>query len=397
MANSTSDEKVSIIGLDRAFTNIRIQALETEEPYIYPYLQGTEYEKKEMTKALNVLRQSAVGRELLEDAEKHQTTIGFEHMVSAHGSYNDESNLVLIQSSSNSDRVIATLAHELRHAQQFQRGVLLNSMKDAPKNYLHCQSAIEADASATACLVSWQLKEKGFPAPYTHLQTDYKELAIPFEKEMSSPAGTPEKALKAAFKGWFNDLWKREAYEKNYIKNYEYNKNKAKMSERETAFSRAVPIADNVAKFALLDGKPYLSKKEVEEHYAQPELSCVTHETYWAIYRNLRDVRRFDFFTDATEIMGENGEGFTERPGGDYFFESIEKKNERTPEGTNVMPPKNLKDLEVRHHAAISKIKAIRSTAPQGSPQGRAAANNGPKYPGTMPAILAKKRQKLQK
>ena len=67
-----------------------------------------------------------------------------------------------------------------------------------------------------------------------------------------------------AFYAWFNDTRLREAYEKNYIRNYERHKRKATREEEKTALQRVVPVADNIEKVCKFNGKTYLDANSLK-------------------------------------------------------------------------------------------------------------------------------------
>ena len=61
------------------------------------------------------------------------------------------------------------------------------------------------------------------------------------------------------------------------------------------ALQRPVGLTDNIAKVCLVDNKQYLSVREASFFFAKPEMNSVQHDTYWAIFRHLRDVKGYDF------------------------------------------------------------------------------------------------------
>ena len=342
----------------------------------YPFLDDA---SQSLCDAIETLRKSETGRELLADAEKYGTRIGLKSMSGAHGSFNDETKQVLINSASNPDRMVATLAHELRHSQQFQNGVLLNAYSDRPKDYLHSQWLIEADANVAACQVGWELKQQGNSKPLDALAEERKDIVNAFTGSAEKGGIETGEAHSKAFYVWFDDLDLRECYEKNYIRNFEYRKRNATSEDRKTALRREVPVAENIERVCKFNGKTYLKQDEAAAFYAKPELSSVTEETYWAIYRNTRDALGLDFSTPKEDVMERAGTGgFTKRLSSSWYYDlpsDLAKKQQ----------------LARRQQEAATKISKFRSLNTLDS-----LHTNGTKTP-DLTAVVAKKRSLLQK
>lgn len=274
---------------------------------VYPYLAyKSDAEKKQLESVIAMLRETKLGKELVEDAQKHQTVIMLESFSASHGSYDDEKNLVCLQNSAGIDRQITTAAHELRHAQQFNNGVTMNAFTDVPKDYLHSQWSIEADANVASCVVAWEYMQQGNSKPMEAYSVENSHISKPFMEAAEKGGIEDGSAHRAAFFGWFTDMGLRDAYESNYIRNYNRRKSQARMSDYQTALRREVPIADNISKMCRQGDGHYLSGKEAEDFFKKPEMNSVKSETYWAIYRALRDTGHFtEFCPDAKEVMGQ--------------------------------------------------------------------------------------------
>lgn len=121
----------------------------------YPFLDDA---SPVLCEAVKILQKSKTGRELLECAAAYGTKINTECLNASYGSFNDETKQIFIAAGSDKNRMVITLAHELRHSQQFQNGVLLSAYADRPKDYLQSQGVIEADANVMACQVGWELQ-----------------------------------------------------------------------------------------------------------------------------------------------------------------------------------------------------------------------------------------------
>jgi len=280
-----------------------------------PHLTGN---TDRLEQIVAVLRTTKLGTKLLDDAAEAGITITTEALCGSHGSYNDEKKLVMIDTAGSLDQQVITLAHELRHAQQFKNGVRLNAFTDIPKDYLHSQGLIEADANVASCIVAWDLKQQGNSKPMDEFSKEHPKIAAPFLQSAENGGAETGQAAKAAFYGWFDDLAIRSAYERNYLRNYEFTKRNSTSAEKATALQRSVPVTENAAKICKIDGQTYLSEKEVKEFFDRPELTSVGHETFWAIYRNLRDVKNIDLLRDPQEVMKKES-NLTIRESGDYF------------------------------------------------------------------------------
>lgn len=341
----------------------------------YPFIADN---SEKLYRAVKILQKSETGRRLLADAEKYETKIALHPLKASHGSFNDETRQIYINEGSNEDRTVITLAHELRHSQQFQNGVLLSAYADRPKDYLQSQGVIEADANVIACQVGWELQQAGIPEPLAELKKEDRNVVSAFVTEAEKGGIESGTAHGKAFYAWFDDLSLRESYEKNYIRNFECHKRRATREEQMTCLQRRVPVADNIEKVCKFNEKTYLDAKEADAFFKKPEQSSVTHETYWAIFRNTRDALNLGFMAPAEEVMEKAG-GFTERESTDWYYDL----------------PKNLANeqkLVRRQKEAAEKISQFRSMKSLDS-----LHTNGPKSPDLTTAVFAKKKSLLQK
>lgn len=345
----------------------------SDEPY--PYVaEGSE----RLYDTIRTLQKSETGRQLLADAEKYGTTLALRSLKGSHGSFTDDERLILINEDSNENRAVTTLAHELRHSQQFQNGVLLSAYADRPKDYLQSQGVIEADANVIACQVGWELQKAGIPEPLAELKKEDRDVVSAFVAEAEKGGVENGTAHAKAFYAWFDDLSLRECYEKNYLRNFECHKRKATREEQMTCLQRRVPVADNIEKVCKFGGKVYLDAKEAEDFFKKPQQSSVTHETYWAIFRNTRDALNLGFSAPAEEVMEKAG-GFTERESTSWYFD-LQKT------------PLKEQKLARRQKEAAAKISRFRSLKSLDS-----LHTNGPKTPDLTTAAFMKKKSLLQK
>lgn len=321
---------------------------------LYPRLSG---DTERLESLIAVLRQTKLGAQLLDDAAEAGVTITTAMMSGSKGAYNDANKLVTLVPGLPFERQVVTLAHELRHAQQFKNGVVLNAFLDAPKDYLHSQGMIEADANVAACAVAWDLKQQGNSKPIEDFAKEHPAIVDPFLRAAENGGVETGDAFKDAFRGWFDDLYIRNAYEKNYLRNFECNKRHATPAERAAAMRRSVPVTENAAKVCLFDGKQYISEKEVADFFARPELTSVAHETYWAIYRNLRDAKNLGFSADAKDVMNKEG-NFTIRES-EYYEIDAPLRKRQTKAAAKIAEYKQRKNLNaVDRRVRLAKARS---------------------------------------
>lgn len=290
--------------LQTAFSPSPAETSVSETVSSYPYVVGNDTRLHEL---INMLGTTKLGAELLKDAEKAGIQIQTDVLRGSHGCYCSEQNAVRLNAGDSFDRQVVTLAHELRHAQQYKRGLQLDAFLDQPKDYLHSQWMIEADANVVSCLVAWDLNQQGNGKPMQAYAEENGHIFTPFAAEAEKGGIQSGSAQRAAFYGWFTDMYIRSAYEKNYLRNFEFKNRRATSQERKNALQRPVSLTDNIAKVCLVDNKQYLSAQEASAFFAKPEMNSVQHETYWAIFRHLRDVKGYDFLAKPEDVMKKEG------------------------------------------------------------------------------------------
>ena len=156
----------------------------------YPFLDDT---SPALCEAVKILQKSKTGRELLDCAAAYGTKINTECLNASFGSFNDETKQIFIAAGSNKNRMVITLAHELRHSQQFQNGVLLSAYADRPKDYLQSQGVIEADANVMACQVGWELQQQGINEPMEEFKKEDRDVVSAFLNAAEKGGAAAEK------------------------------------------------------------------------------------------------------------------------------------------------------------------------------------------------------------
>jgi len=110
----------------------------------------------------------------------------------------------------------AVLVHELRHVEQFARGIC-PSDRLSMKDYARAALALEADATTVTLLVAWRLSEAGDTAPWDAIAacTMTSDIADSFSSVMRA-TGNVSRAAQASFEEWYALFDRRERY---YIAN----------------------------------------------------------------------------------------------------------------------------------------------------------------------------------
>ena len=110
----------------------------------------------------------------------------------------------------------AVLVHELRHVEQFARGIC-PSDRLSMKDYARAALALEADATTVTLLVTWRLSEAGDAAPWEAIAawSMTSDIADSFSSVMRN-TGNISMAAQASFEQWYVIFDRRERY---YIAN----------------------------------------------------------------------------------------------------------------------------------------------------------------------------------
>lgn len=163
-----------------------------------------------------IANNSEFGRAVLEDAANAGYGITFEYM-SACGYCEKESKMIALNPALSDDLLIATLAHESRHAQQFVHGANDDFGMMNLKSEIMNTRAEEADAETAAAATCFEMKKNGVDGPWKAFASDSPEISSEFLKASDGKNDqVTDKMLQAAFNGWFKDIKTVEAYEQSY-------------------------------------------------------------------------------------------------------------------------------------------------------------------------------------
>lgn len=171
---------------------------------------------KRLTHLVNTIAEnSPFGRAVLEDAAKAGYTLTMEKQKDTCGFCEAGSAMIVLNPSMDDGLLVATLAHESRHAQQFIRGATAEyGCYDVRGEVMH-NRALEADAETAAAATCHEIRvNSGNAAPWNSFAEDSVDIAEGFMNAAPDPESpVTDKMLQGAFEGWYKDVDMMEAYE----------------------------------------------------------------------------------------------------------------------------------------------------------------------------------------
>lgn len=334
--------------LKSAFDSEITAADKTKKEPSYPFFAyESESELERLENVFAEMKKTQTGRKLIADAEAHQTTVKLESGMRAYGSYDEVKNIVKLNPTSDHNRLVGTAAHELRHAQQFKNGVLLDAYLDMPKCYIQNQAVIEADACAAAVQVCYDLAVQGNPAPLESLREKDAHIVNPFQNAAVQGGLADGTAHKAAFYGWFTNYSTRDCYDINYCKMFRQRFKNATREEEKIKLERDVPVTDTVAKACCLaDGKTYLDRKEAEAFFNTQDACTISFERFNNVYSELYFKYNLDYKLGTDKAMEQFG--LYSRPHSSYMPSPV------------VPEPLPIPTKETRQVEAAQKIASLK-------------------------------------
>lgn len=128
------------------------------------------------------------------------------------GTFGAEENRIAVAQDQPQTKRVAILIHELRHLDQYRRGICPAQSLDMRAN-ARAMFALEADAMAITHLVAWAGQEAGMPALFAALgdAPETADIAAAFLAEMMR-SDDPSLATAAAFDAWYASDIRRERY-----------------------------------------------------------------------------------------------------------------------------------------------------------------------------------------
>lgn len=322
----------------------------------YPFFAyESESELERLENVFSELKKTKTGRQLIADAEAHQTTVKLESGMRAYGSYDEVKNIVKLNPTSDHNRLVGTAAHELRHAQQFKNGILLDAYLDMPKCYIQNQAVIEADACATATQVCYDLAVQGNPAPLESLREKDAHIVNPFQNAAVQGGLADGSAHRAAFYGWFTSYSTRDCYDINYCKMFRQRFKNATREEEKIKLERDVPVTETVEKVcSMADGKSYLDKKEAEVFFNTQDAGTISFERFNNVYSELYFKYNLDYKLGTDKAMEQFG--LYPRPHSSYMPSPV------------VPEPLPIPTKESRQAEAAQKIASLKEDKKDMSP-----------------------------
>ena len=193
-----------------------LNGLFLKRPAVPFKLQGTREEQKRMTMIIDeVANNSPFAKEILEKAANAGYTLSLTHLGNAVGSTNGNAKTIMLQESASSEKLMSTLIHESRHAQQYENGVDYEFFSLNVKSEIMVRRAMEADACACAAFGVTQMKENGMGGAYFTYSDEKPDLFKSLEEGRKQ--GGDKGALRGAFDAWYKDTNQKAAYENLYL------------------------------------------------------------------------------------------------------------------------------------------------------------------------------------
>lgn len=218
-------EKEETSFLEKFFSSPLIRGFYKEEkPVIDVKLDGNKNEQLRMTALINeIANNSPSGRKILEDAAKAGYSFGFATQLGSYGFCSEEDKIIRLNPMKRDAKLIATLAHESRHAQQHLRGNPTKFCTFDVATELKLRRATEADAQAAAAQVALEIRAatqsdkvwRAFEQSDSDITRNVEKPSV--FKPVSYVVENSEKTMRDAFKGWFNNWKIIDAYEQGYL------------------------------------------------------------------------------------------------------------------------------------------------------------------------------------
>lgn len=264
----------------------RTDALSDEQLQIDILLEGRPQDRRKLIRIVNEMCRTPSGRTIIEAANEAGYALCFDRQLiedDLFGYAEPNDRICALNPDNTMEESIVTMAHELRHAFQFENKITeeVDLLTHDTKTNLHVNRIMEADAEAYGCLVAWDMKEKGHAKTWNLFADDYPEIVGAFERALLED-GDRNLARTQAFLGWYDSDERRDDYDADQLeelRTLEPNQLRKKL--------KSVPVEDIVAAFChdpgteriyftedprILDqGKPVTvyedTKKEIQDFF----------------------------------------------------------------------------------------------------------------------------------
>ncbi len=232
----------------------RTESLSEERLHIAITLEGRPQDRRKLTRIVNEMCRTPSGQTIIEAANDAGYALCFDRQLiddDLFGYAEPNDRICALNPENTMEESIVTMAHELRHAFQFEDGMTdeVDLLTHDTKTNLHVNRIMEADAEAYGCLVAWDMKEKGHAKTWTLFAEDYPEIAGVFERTMQED-GDRNLARTRAFLGWYDSDERRDSYDADQLeelRTLEPNQLKKKL--------KSIPVENIVAAFCRDPGE----------------------------------------------------------------------------------------------------------------------------------------------
>ena len=211
--------------LGRLFSSPLIRGSYKEEaPVIDIQIEGDKNEKLRLTSLVNTIaKNSPTGREILEAAAKAGYKLGFERQSGSYGLCNPKEKLLCLNPMFQDKRLIPTLVHESRHAQQYLQGFERRFCAYDVATEVKLRRALEADAQAAATQSLLEIRASTkknnlwdrFENDESHITDNIKMPRL--SDSLESVVEKRDETMQDAFRGWFKNRSNVSAYESSYL------------------------------------------------------------------------------------------------------------------------------------------------------------------------------------
>lgn len=304
MANKSSDAQNFLNGLF------------LKRPAVNFKMEGTRDEQKRMRLLIDeVANNSPFAKEILEKAAKAGYTLSMESMYNAAGATNAFAKTIVLNPDVSTEKLMSTLIHESRHAQQYENGVNYDFFSLNVKSEIMVRRAMEADACACAAFGVAQMKENGKGGAYYAYSDEKPELFKALDAGRSE--GGDKGALRGAFDSWYEDTNQKAAYENLYLVQPMRNAISG-MDFMLMDFYKDVKSADVIDKICAFEGGRYFEDANALENDKYLDISETTKKVANKFFKERKDV-----------VFGE--------PEADKSYKKLPVREESLTESLNLM------------------------------------------------------------
>lgn len=219
--------------------------------------EGSLIEKRRLNHLINKVAKSETGREVLEKAAVAGYTVVFEAQKGSHGFCDDKNKVLSLNPASCDEDLIATLAHEGRHAQQYSQGALTGvySPKYDMATQLKERRLMEADAFAVSVAVAKDIALAGDNRPLENMRSGTAGAMVD-AYEANMKAGKKQ-ALTETVMAFYDTDKLKTLYEYEYV---------LKPLSMGRAFSNMTgeysshPVEESIAKICTMNNAGYFTR-----------------------------------------------------------------------------------------------------------------------------------------